>query len=102
MKKVATSFTCDHCSTAVDLHAVRCPTCGKAFDAVRCPRCGHQGAPAAFFDGCPQCRYLAAPVVTPPSQTPPKRQVALFGPVMTVLVVLLLLAVTVAWFLRVR
>lgn len=89
------SFTCDHCSAVVDLHAKKCPSCGKAFDAVRCPRCGHQGPPGAFSDGCPRCRYLAAPLPTPSS---PRKSV--FTPAMVVLLVLLAVAIGVAWVLR--
>ena len=88
-----TGFTCDSCGTAVDLHADRCPGCGKAFDGVKCPRCGHQGAPAAFGDGCPKCGYLSRPPVARPS---------LFLPVMVVLLVLLAAAVGLAWALRGR
>lgn len=87
------TFTCDHCSAAVDLHATRCPSCGKAFDAVRCPRCGHQGGPGEFFDGCPKCRYLASP----PAE---RERKSLFVPVMAVVLVLLALAAGIAWALR--
>jgi len=90
---VKASFTCDHCSAAVDLHARKCPSCGKIFDAVRCPRCGHQGPPGEFSDGCPECRYLAASKPAPASRS-------VFGPVMAVVLVLLALAVVVAWVLR--
>ena len=87
------SFTCDHCSAAVDLHARRCPSCGKTFDAVKCPRCSHLGPPAEFSDGCPRCRYLA---------TPRRRAVSrsVFGPVMAVVLALLGVAVVIAWVLR--
>jgi len=90
---VRATFTCDHCSAAVDLHAKRCPSCGKTFDAVRCPRCGHQGTPGEFYDGCPKCRYLASP-------RPVRAPKPLFVPVMAVVLVLLALAAGIAWALR--
>lgn len=88
------TFTCDYCRAPVDLHADRCPSCGKAFEAVRCPRCGFQGGPKAFGNGCPKCRYLASPSPSPP----PWR--SSFGPAMAVLGVLLVLAMAYAWVLR--
>lgn len=93
------SFTCDHCSAAVDLHAVRCPSCGKAFDAVKCPRCGHQGPPGSFSDGCPRCRYLASRSPGAPNR-PREPRPSLFVPSMAVLLVLLVLAAAAAWVLR--
>lgn len=87
-------YTCDSCGTSVSLHAKRCPSCGKAFDAVRCPRCGHAGSPETFTDGCPSCRYLATP------QRPPTPRRSTFVPTMAVLVVLLAVAVVYAWVLR--
>ena len=90
------AFTCDHCSARVDLHADRCPSCGKVFEAVRCPKCGHQGPPRAFHDGCPKCRYLAAPRFS----VPRRRQEALFVPTMAVVLVLFGIAAVVAWALR--
>ncbi len=91
------TFTCDSCRTRVGLHASRCPSCGKTFDAVLCPRCGHQGPPAAFADGCPRCRHLASPH-RPAAPVKPRRPV--FGPAMAVLLVLLALATALAWALR--
>lgn len=83
--------TCDACSAVVGLHDTRCPSCGRVFDAVRCPRCDFRGPPGAFSRGCPSCGYLA-PVV-------PRRR-SLFAPVMTVLVVLLVAAGALAWWVR--
>lgn len=85
-------FTCDHCGAPVGLHAKSCPRCGKIFDAVRCPRCDYQGPPAAFSEGCPRCHYLA-----PPARPP---RTSLFVPTMAVILVLLAVAVGVAWVLR--
>ena len=88
------TFTCDHGGAQVGLRDDRCPSCSKVFDAVRCPKCGHQGPPQAFTDGCPKCRYLAAPSRTPKSRT------KLFTPAMAVILILLAAAITLAWALR--
>jgi len=95
-----TAFSCDHCGEAVALHDKECAHCGKRFEAVLCPRCRHQGPPATFVDGCPQCGYLAAE----PSDKPRKRTSAsrgsAFVPVMAVVLILLLAGAAFAWFLR--